>query len=58
MKYNKSSQVTVAQSALALNPDGMAVLAKPPTLTYSKLNLEADFGWTGRSRLLAAGSQM
>ena len=51
-------QVSQNQSTLALNPACMAVLAKPPTLAYSRLNLEADFGWTGRSRLLAAGSQM
>ena len=43
---------------MALNPPGMAVLENPPTLAYSRLCLEADFGWTGRPRLLAAGSQM
>jgi len=49
------AQATATPSTMALNPPGMAVLDNPPTLTYSKLCLEADFGWTGRSRLLAAG---
>ena len=54
----RSSQATVTPSTMALNPPGMAVLENPPTLAYSRLCLEADFGWTGKSRLLAAGSQM
>jgi len=48
-------KATVKPSSLARNPHGLAVLAQPPTLAYSRLCLEADFGWTGRSRLLAAG---
>ena len=58
VKYYKISQATVPSSTLALNPHGMAVLAKPHTLAYSRLCLEADLGWTGRPRLLTAGYQM
>ena len=58
LKGYKIFQATATPSTMALNPPGMAVLANPPTLTYSRLNLEADFGWTGRSRLVAAGSQL
>ena len=54
-KNLKISQATATPSTMALNPPGMALLDNPPTLAYSRLCLEADFGWTGKSRLLAAG---
>jgi len=49
------AQAIASPSTMALDPPGMAVFTKPPTLAYSSLCLEADFGWTGRNRLLAAG---
>jgi len=48
-------QAATTPSTMAVNPPGIAVLENPPTLAYSRLCLEADFGWTGKSRLLAAG---
>ena len=48
-------QAAPTLSEMSRTPPGMAVLDNPPTLAYSRLCLEADFGWTGRDRMLKAG---
>ena len=48
-------QAAATPSEMSRTPPGMAVLDNPPTLAYSRLCLEKDFGWTGRDRMLKAG---